>query len=205
MTSQAESSSNSSALRAPVALAAVAFAGGRWVAGHLDRPLWLWGGATALLVLCTDAVVLKNNVRLAQISAVFALLCEGALARVDAPVAHVIGPPPEFLCGEPVEIEGHVTSDGALLPGNSPRERFDLETETIQLGDRKFTRPVGIRASVFVRSDAVENDPADAIAMFPQLAYADRVRSTAKLRPRRDFRTPGAFDYEGYLRALDIS
>src|SRR5713101_2087145 len=108
MTSQAESSSNSSAPRAPVALAAVAFAGGIWLSGHLDRPPWLWGGATALLVLCTVAAVLKNNVRLAQISAVFALLCAGALARVDSPFAHVIGPPPEFLCAEPVEIEGNV-------------------------------------------------------------------------------------------------
>src|SRR5260370_296777 len=44
MTSQAESSSNSSAPRAPVALAAVAFAGGIWLSGHLDRPPQSQGG-----------------------------------------------------------------------------------------------------------------------------------------------------------------
>jgi competence protein ComEC len=191
--------------RAPLALAAAAFAVGIWLSGHLDRPPWLWAGATGLLVLCTIAAVFKKNLRLAQVSAVLASLCVGALTRVDVPVARVIVPTSEFLSGEPVEIEGHVTRDGALLPGNSPRERFDLETETIQLGDSKFIRPVGIRASLFTRSDAVEDDPADVVAMLPRLAYGDRVRFTAKLRLPRNFRNPGAFDYEGYLRGLGIS
>jgi competence protein ComEC len=204
MTSQAESSSNSPAPRAPLALAAVAFAAGIWLSGHFDRPPWLWGGAAALLVLCTVVAVCRNNLLLARISAVFALLCAGALARLDVPVAHVNVPPQEFLSGEPVEIEGHVTSSSALLPGNSPRERFDLETETIQSGERKLTQPVGIRATVFSKDNLSAEDSETAAVEFPQLSYGDRVRFTAKLRRPRNFRNPGAFDYEG-LRGLGIS
>ena len=195
--------------RAPLALAAVALAAGIWLAGHVQRSPMVWGGATALLILCAVAAVLAKSLRLAQLSAVLALLGAGALARVDAPVARAIVPAAEFLSGELVEIEGHVTSDGALLPGSGPRERFDLETESIQAGDRKFTQPVGVRATAFSRNDAAQEDPAwskvNAGAEFPQLVYGDRVRFSAKLRPPRNFRNPGAFDYEGYLRGLGIS
>jgi competence protein ComEC len=201
MVSQAKSTSSS--VRAPLALAAAAFAGGIWLADHLARPPSLWGVATFVLVLCAVAAVLVKNLRLAQISSLLALLCAGAFARMYAPVPQVTAPPPEFMGRDQVEIEGYVTSDGAPLPGNSPRERFDLRTEIIRLGDRAFPQPVGIRATVFSRDR--DEDPADFVASFPQLNYGDRVRFSARLRPPRNFRNPGAFDYEGYLRGLGIS
>lgn len=108
------------------------------------------------------------------------------------------------MSGTPVEIEGHITSDGARLPGSGARERVDLETEIIRLGDRSFTTPVGIRATAFSKIALGEEDADDA-AEFPRLVYGDRVRFTAKLRPPRNFRNPGAFDYENYLHGLAIS
>jgi competence protein ComEC len=158
-----------------------------------------------MFVACVLVAVAVRSPRVAQLAAVLALLCVGALARVNEPALapRPAVPPTEFLTGERVEIEGHVTSDGALLPGNSMRERFDLETESIRLGDRTFTQAVGIRATAFSKNDASEDDLA--VAGFPQLAYGDRVRFTAKLRPPRNFRNPGAFDYEGYLSELGIA
>lgn len=188
--------------RAPLALAAVVFSGGIWLADHLARPPALWGVAGFVLVLCAVAAVLVKNLRLSQLSSVLALLCAGAFARVYTPAPQVTLPPSEFLSGEQVEIEGHVISDGALLPGNAPRERFDLETEAIQLKDRTFAQPVGIRATVFSRD--WNEDHAEALAAFPALKYGDRLRFTARLRPPRNFRNPGAFDYEGYLHGLGI-
>jgi competence protein ComEC len=189
--------------RAPLALAAAAFAGGIWLADHLARPPALWGSAAFIAVLCACAAVFVKNHRLAQLSSFLALLCAGAFARVYTPAPRIIVPPAEFLRGDQVEIEGHVTSDGAFLPGNAVRERLDLETETIRLGDRTFRPPVGIRATVFSRDR--DEDPSEALASFPQLNYGDRVRFTARLRPPRNFRNPGSFDYEGYLRGLGIS
>src|SRR5215471_17063204 len=136
--------------RAPIAVAAVAFAGGIWMAGHLFPSVALWGAAGALLVLCAVlAVFFQSSTRLAYLCAVLALVCAGALARITEPAPHIVVPPPEFISGEAVQIEGHVTNDGALLPGNAPRERSELQTEVIRLGDRNFTQPVGIRFTVF--------------------------------------------------------
>jgi competence protein ComEC len=201
MASQATTSRSQG--RAPLALAAAAFAGGIWLADHLARSPALWGVAAFALAFCAVAAVCVKNLRLAQLSSILALLCAGAFARMYTPASQIIVPPSEFLSGEQVEIEGHVTSDGALLPGNSPRERFDLKTENIRLGGRIFTPPVGIRATVFSRD--WDEDQAEAFASFPQLKYGDRVRFTARLRRPRNFRNPGAFDYEGYLRDLGIS
>ena len=189
--------------RAPLAWAASSLAAGIWLAGILHRTPFLWAGCGLALVGCAVAAVLKKSWRLAQLSALMALMCAGALARVDTPVPHNVIPPQEFLNGELVEVEGHVTSDGAALPGSGPRERFDLQTETLRLGDRTFTHAIGIRATAFQRDS--DEEPAQTIAEFPQLAYGDRVRLFAKLRLPRNFRNPGAFDYEAYLRSLGIS
>src|SRR5215472_8920853 len=114
--------------RAPMAVAAVAFAGGIWMAGHLFPSVALWGAAGALLVLCAVvAVFFQSSTRLAHLCAVLALVCAGALARITEPTPHIVVPPPEFISGEPVQIEGYVINDGSLL-GNAARERFDLQT-----------------------------------------------------------------------------
>jgi len=161
--------------------------------------------ATLGLALCAIAAVFARGLRLAQLSAVLALTGAGALARVDAPYPHVVTPPAEFVTGTPVEIEGHVTSDGIRPPGGGPRERIDLETEVIKLGGRTFHEPVRIRATAFSKIAGGEESAEGAAPEFPWLAYGDRIRFTAKLRPPRNFRNPGAFDYESHLRGLGIS
>lgn len=133
-----------------------------------------------------------------------ALVCAGAFARVATPAPHIVVPSPEMLSGEQVEIVAHVTNDGALLAGGGPRERFDLQTETIELNNLKFTQPVGIRATAFSH-ETDEDSQGNAMPQLPRLAYGDRVRLTARLRLPRNFRNPGAFDYEGYLRGHGIS
>jgi competence protein ComEC len=193
--------------RAPLALAAAAFACGIWLAGYLQRSPALWGWSAVGLVLCSFAALAIKRLRSAQASAVLALVCVGAFARIATPIPTIVIPPEEFLSGEQVEIAAHVTNDGALLVGGGPRERFDLQTETITLGDLKFTQPVGIRATVFSHEshDPDEDAEGDDASHLPRLAYGDRIKLTAKLRMPRNFRNPGAFDYEGYLRGLGIS
>jgi competence protein ComEC len=193
--------------RAPLALAAAAFACGIWLAGHLQRSPALWGWSAAGFALCALSALAIKSLRSAQASAALALICVGAFARIATPVPRIIVPPDEFLSGDQVEIVAHVTNDGALLAGGGPRERFDLQTERITLGELKFTQPVGIRATAFTREshEAEEDTESDTSLLLPHLAYGNRIKLTAKLRLPRNFRNPGAFDYEGYLHGLGIS
>ncbi|HXB20578.1 MAG TPA: DNA internalization-related competence protein ComEC/Rec2 [Candidatus Solibacter sp.] len=197
--------------QAPLALAAVAFGTGVWLAGYLHRPPGLWAVAAALLAVCAIVAAMKSNIRLGYASVVLALVCSGAFGRLWMPLPSVIEPPEQFLQGQEVEITGHVTNDGSLRAGSEPRERFDLETEVIQADDVTFTQPVGIRATLFAKplfanqgegdqEQGEENQP-----KLPQLAYGDRIKFTAKLKLPHNFGNPGAFDYVGYLRGLGLS
>ncbi|HET9837602.1 MAG TPA: DNA internalization-related competence protein ComEC/Rec2 [Candidatus Angelobacter sp.] len=189
--------------RAPLALAAAAFASGIWLAGHLLHPPGFWGWTTALLVLCALSAAGLKSARLAWLSSLLALFCAGAFARVATPVPRIVLPPAEFMEAKDVEIMGHVTNDGVVLAAGGSRERFDLQTDSIQLGGITFNQPFGMRATVFTREPSEENTGPDT-PIFPLLNYGDRVRLKARLRLPRNFRNPGAFDYEGYLRGIGI-
>ena len=192
--------------RAPLALAAVVFGCGIWMAGHIHRPPRIWVSAALAFVACAVFSAIRNSIYLGYISAVGALVCAGCISWLWMPSPNLATPPQEFLYNNDVEIIGHITSDGELLAGSEPRERFDLESESIQIGDQRFTQPVGIRASVFIRQPQSDDDAdAQSSPTFPKLVYGDRVKFTAKLRLPRNFRNPGAFDYEGYLHGLSIT
>jgi competence protein ComEC len=191
--------------RAPLALAAAAFACGILLSRYWPISTALWGWASASFVLCAVAAVAIESSRAAQLAAVLAMLCAGAFAGIATPSPRLAAPPSEFLNVKDVEIVGHVTNDGALLAGGGPRERFDLQTETLELDGQKFVQPIGIRATVFSRDAVEETLEDDAPAAIPHMAYGTRVRLAAKLRLPRNFRNPGAFDYEGYLHGLGIS
>src|SRR6476646_12083358 len=148
--------------RAPLALAAAAFACGIWLSTHWQVSPKLWGSATAAFALCAIAAVAIKSLRPAQIAALLALVCAGAFARLATPPPQLAALPPEFLNVKDVEIVGHVTNDGALLAGGGPRERFDLETETIELDGQKLVQPIGIRATVFSREAVEEAQEGDA-------------------------------------------
>jgi O-antigen ligase len=106
--------------RAPLALAAAAFACGIWVSTHWQLSSARWGWAAASLALCTILAVAIGSLRSAQAAALLALVCAGAFARVATPSPLLTAPPPEFLNVKDVEIVGHVTNDGALLAAGGP-------------------------------------------------------------------------------------
>jgi competence protein ComEC len=190
--------------RASLALAATAFAAGIWIAGHIQRLPAAWGWSAAALVLCALAAVAIKSLRPSQASAVLALVCAGAFVRIATPAPHIVIPPPEFLSNyaeDKVEIVAHITNDGALLAGDGPRERFEMETESIEVEGSKFLQPVSIRATVYPKSTRGQEKP-DVSGLAR--AYGERIHLLAKLRLPRNFGNPGAFDYEGYLRGRGI-
>lgn len=163
----------------------------------------MWAFSAAFLAFCAIAAVLARNGRLAQCSAVLALLCAGAFARVATPLPRITVPPQEFINAKKVVIVAHVINDGVFSAGAKPRERIDLQTESIELGNMVFKQPVGIRANTFTREPS-EDDPETEDSQFPKLVYGDRVRLEAKLRLPHNFGNPGAFDYEAYLHNIGI-
>ncbi len=93
-------------------------------------------------------------------------------------------------------ITAHVVRDGRLQPAapGEDRQTLDVETETIETADGDAL-PIrcGVRLGVYgARSGLVE-------VPMRIFHYGERIRLTAKLRRPRNFRNPGAFDYQGYL------
>ena len=117
----------------------------------------------------------------------------------------------------------------------SIRESIDVETEEIASQGGSWPVRAGVRLTIYERlenSESVERQaslrqaqggPSPGPGAFdigsPQntsktgeapvaplaLAYGTRLRIVAKLHPARNYRNPGAFDYEGYLRDNGIS
>ncbi len=121
----------------------------------------------------------------------------------------------ELADGREVTLTAHVMREGyARAAGpRSTRESIDVETEAIESEGQSRSVRAGVRLTVMERrasspgSDAADGAPGTGGAPVapPPLTYGTRLRIHAKLHPPRNFRNPGAFDYEGYLRDNGIS
>jgi competence protein ComEC len=124
----------------------------------------------------------------------------------------------------PVTLTAHVMREGyARAAGpKSVRESIDLETEEIASQGESWPLRAGVRLTIYEKvenSEAVKRrafspgldtaEVADVTGETPvspfALSYGTRLRIRAKLHPARNYRNPGAFDYEGYLRDNGIS
>src|SRR5579864_9171942 len=200
--------------RQPALWAAMAYALGIIAGAHLWRPPSWWIVATAVFIAAA-AYFIRRRVWLAGILALSAICFVGALhlevrgasAVVDAGVLPFVG--------EEVHIVGHVIREGRLRPGSfgELRQVVDVEAEQAQK-ETEESAPLraGVRMGIYgPRSEAATAENQDPevgpISPVPMriFHYGERLRFAAKLRPPRNFRNPGAFDYQGYLAANGIS
>ncbi|MFI5102618.1 MAG: ComEC/Rec2 family competence protein [Terriglobales bacterium] len=131
--------------------------------------------------------------------------------------------------GHAVTLTGRVMREGyARVAGpRSIRESIDVETEAIASQDESWPVRAGVRLTIYAKvesAEAVERrapspgldalDPGmsrsasgtgEAPVAPVALTYGTRLRIRAKLHPARNYRNPGAFDYEGYLHDNGIS
>ena len=112
-----------------------------------------------------------------------------------------------------LQITAHVTRDGRLQPGgfNEIRQTLDVETEEVQTSaGQSEAIHSGIRLNIYSPRPNEESpeenlaDPTPAAAI-PVFHYGDRIHFSAKLKLPRNFRNPGAFDYQGYLADRGIA
>jgi competence protein ComEC len=111
-----------------------------------------------------------------------------------------------FADRQDVNLVGHVIRDGRIReeePGEVTQS-VDIEAEEIQLPEsEKVGVHSGIRLTIYElrsqSSSAHSSENSPKIPACRTFHYGERIRLIARLRPPRNFRNPGAFDYRSYL------
>ncbi len=116
-----------------------------------------------------------------------------------------------FADGQQLEMTAHVTREGRLREGiaNEIRQHLDVEAEEIVAENGKSI-PVdsGVRLGIYgtgpnrPRLGSQTNETTIRMRIF---RYGERIHLPVKLKLPRNFRNPGAFDYQGYLAGNGIA
>jgi competence protein ComEC len=129
-----------------------------------------------------------------------AVQLQGAKPRFDTSIQ-------PYADGQELLIVGHVTRDGRVQPGGfgEIRQTLDIESEQITTPEGIVvpTRS-GIRMNIYSPQNGDESDAGNLISAGG-FSCGQRIRFTAKLKLPRNFRNPGAFDYQGFLADQDIA
>jgi competence protein ComEC len=192
-----------SAGRQPLLWVALAFAAGLSTGLYAWRPP-IWWLIAAIAFFASGIYFSRQRSWAAYALGLGTVFVIGALSiqagRTDGSTgASVL----EFADGREVSITAHVIAEG-IQRGEAPGEasqRIDVETEQIVFNNRSVPAQSGIRVSVFSQEKAAAGE----LVSSHFFSYGDRVRFSAKLYPPRNFRNPGAFDYQGYLAENSIA
>lgn len=184
----------------PLFGAALVFAAGLFVGVRAWRPPSWW--VVALFAFALAACWFLN--RRAWAARLLALACWFLLGafliqvRVEQVGDHGIL---ALSDGRELTLTGHVIREGyARAAGpRGTRESIDVETEQIENEGQTYPVRVGVRLTLYARVENASRTGETPVAPFC-LTYGTRLRVRVKLHPPRNFRNPGAFDYEGYLR-----
>src|SRR6202158_3125502 len=209
---------NSKPPRQPLFWAALAFSLGLWTGARAWLPPSWWVIAVVAFIFAASWFLAKRA-WLAKALALGAWLLLGAFliqVRGQRPVdPHIL----TLADGRAVTLTGHVMREGyARAAGpRSIRESIDVESETIASQGETWPVRAGVRLTVYEKVEedraigpsgdrVILDDPMTRSPDHPMaLTYGTRVQIRAKLHPARNYRNPGAFDYEGYLRDNRIS
>jgi competence protein ComEC len=193
--------------------AAAAYSTGIVGGVSLWRPALWWVLAGSFFVAAA-LYLSRRRTWLAWALALSAFFLFGALhVQVRAASSHLDTAIQPYADGQPLQITAHVIRDGRLQPGGfgETRQTLDVETEnvTTDSGDVAQTHS-GIRLSIYSQRSAPESPgaarPSDTdTSVMGAFHFGERLRFSTKLKLPRNFRNPGAFDYQGYLSDRGIA
>jgi competence protein ComEC len=197
--------------RQPLFWAAMAFSLGLWTGVRTWRPV-LWWAIAILVFLFSATWFLTRHARLANALSLAVWVLLGALfiqIRSQPPAEAQQNPIPiaALANGSQVTLTARVLKEGyARAAGPRSTRSIDVETDAIANADGSWPLRTGVRLTIYerVENQAISDDPITRSPDHPIL-YGSRLRIRAKLHPARNYRNPGAFDYEGYLRDNGIS
>ncbi len=210
--------------RQPLFWAALAFSLGLWTGVRAWRPPSWWVIAVVAFVLAASWFVSKR----AWLAKALSL---GAWFLLGAFLIQIRGQPSDaqqdssriltLADGGPVTLTARVMREGYARSAGpqSIRESIDVETEEIASGGQSWPMRAGIRLTIYQKVENAASaerlasppglDAADGTGETPvaplMFTYGTRLHILAKLHPARNYRNPGAFDYEGYLRDNGVS
>jgi competence protein ComEC len=184
--------------RQPLFGAALAFSAGVFVGTRAWRPPSWWVIAFVAFVLAAFWFVSRRTWAAKLLALASWFLLGAFLIQVRSSYAgdsRILA----FAGGREVTLTGHVMREGYERASGpqSTRESIDIETEQIESEGQTYSVRAGLRLTLYEREDNVSQSRETLAA---PLTYGTRFRVLAKLHPPRNFRNPGAFDYEGYLR-----
>jgi competence protein ComEC len=214
--------------RQPLFWAAVAFSLGLWTGLYTWRPPFWWVAAVVTFVFAATWFLPRRTWAAKTLSLGVWFLLGAFLIQVRGQKPNDIQQNDARILamadGRSIVLTGRVIREGYpknAYPG-ATRESIDVETveivsagesQKIQTGVRltiheKTTNSESVERQVFPSvHDAAEgaSSTGEASVSKPDLTYGTRLRIRAKLHPARNYRNPGAFDYEAYLRDNGIS
>jgi len=191
--------------RQPLMWAAVAYGFGIIAGTYAWRPL-LWWLFAAFFFTAAAAYFAQRRSGFGWLLALGALFFLGALhIQLPAGVPTCDNAIQRYADGQRVEVTAHVTREGRLQEDlNEVRQTLEVEAEYIKTAD-DVTVPLhsGIRLNIYAPREA--DSATDDAAIMPVFQYGERLRFVSKLKPPRNFRNPGAFDYRTYLQDRGIA
>lgn len=203
------------AARQPMLWAAFAHASGIAVGVYAWRPA-LWWVVAAVGFGFAAAYFARRRSGAAWMLALAAMFVAGALhVQLRAGVPRLDTSIAPYADRQELQIVAHVLSDGRMQQGGlgEVRQTLDVEAEEVRMATGDIVPGhSGIRLSIYgprsngeTVEEAAGGTDGDASAAMRVFHYGDRIRFAAKLRLPRNFRNPGAFDYQGYLADRGIA
>lgn len=188
--------------------AAVAYSAGLVSGVHAWRPASWWIVAVFVFAL-SAAYLVRRRYGVAWILAMSTFLLAGALhVQIRPPAQRAETSVLKFANRHPVQLTAHVIKDGQLRQelGGEFRQTLDVETEEL-LTEEGVATPTRsqIRLGIYTSREDWNEEGPRATTSMRAFRYGDRIRCIARLRRPRNFRNPGAFDYEGYLAEQGIA
>jgi Domain of unknown function (DUF4131) len=167
-----------------------------------------WWALAILAFVAAAAYLVRERAMLAKTLALGALFLLGALTiqirnNGNSPTAEIL----KFDDGQEVLITAHVIAEGQIAEAGfgGVRQSIDVETEEIASEGKIVNVKSGIRLGIYAKEPKPDDDDEGSAGTMRVFRYGERLRFLVKLRPPRNFRNPGAFDYEGYLAEQRIA
>jgi competence protein ComEC len=195
--------------RQPMLWAALSYSLGIVTSVHAWRPASWWIAASVAL-LAAGLYFVSRRKWLAVSLALGTFFLAGALhIQLRGPTDAVDITLHPFANGQQVELTAHVIREGRFRAGapDEIRQTLDVETEEfVAENGQRIPLHSGVRLGLYSTRPELASQIPDAAAPTMRIFhYGERLRLPVKLKLPRNFRNPGAFDYQGYLAANGIS
>jgi competence protein ComEC len=192
--------------RQPLLWSALAFASGVFAGSYAARAPASWLIAAIVFAL-SGMFLLRRRIRAAFAITLGVVFVTGALliqvrSQDDAGKSDIL----RFANGSEVLVTGHVMREGTVEQkdfGESV-QKIDFETEQIEAEGLTSQVRSGVRVTIFSKEES-RFPETRSLPPTRTFRFGERLRFPAKLSLPRNFRNPGAFDYEGYLAENGIA